>query len=313
MNEKKDNSSPESPEREPQTLQEFLANALVPYMMPYSETLLEIQSQMAKFARAIHETFVELDNRIRPFLNEALPVIQKIVTTDWVAVINNHEKSIIHMADCGWTMPDWIGLGELNTLHLKSPEELDSYFTDGFMANDAENLKELGGRLKETQNLAQWHPLIDDIIASISAGRHRVAIPATLTIMEGYISNALVKASLTTPKDTLPFKALKNAKWHERDTLHAIFWRAGIEFLSRVFAYSDFTQQPPTFINRHWILHGRAPVDWTVTDALRLVNSLTTLEFLFVTVGEPKLDAPKWHGDLNDGFSITRKVQESSQ
>jgi hypothetical protein len=64
-----------------------------------------------------------------------------------------------------------------------------------------------------------------------------------------------------------------------------------LTFLSRVFASSDFTQQPPTFINRHWILHGGAPVDWTLSDALRLVNSLTTLVFLFVTVGQPKLEA----------------------
>jgi hypothetical protein len=111
-----------------------------------------------------------------------------------------------------------------------------------------------------------------------------------------------VKVPLTTAKDTYPFTALKNAKWHEAKTLDARFWKAGIIFLSRIFAYSDFTQQPPTFINRNWILHGRAPVDWTLSDALRLVNSLTTLVFLFVTIGEPKLKAPKLRGDTDDGF-----------
>ena len=159
------------------------------------------------------------------------------------------------------------------------------------MANDAENLKELGETLKKNSELSQWQPLIDEIIASIRAGHHRVAIPATLTIMEGYLARALVKASLTTAKNVYPFKALKEAKWHEAKTLDARFWKAGVLFLSRIFAHSDFTQQPPTFINRHWILHGRAPVDWTLSDALRLVNSLTTLVFLFVTVGQPKLEA----------------------
>jgi hypothetical protein len=41
------------------------------------------------------------------------------------------------------------------------------------------------------------------------------------------------------------------------------------------------------------VIGGRAPVDWTLSDALRLVNLLTTLVFLFVTVGQPKLEAPK--------------------
>jgi hypothetical protein len=216
------------------------------------------------------------------------------------------------MADCGWTLPDWIDLRELRTLHLKSPEELDRYFVEGFMANGAENLKELGDTLKGNPGLSQWHLLIDDIIASIEAGRHRVAIPATLTIMDGYLAGALVKASLATPNATSPFKVLKEARWHEDDTFDAVFWRAGVLFLSRVFAHSDFTQQPPTFINRHWILHGRAPVDWTLSDALRLVNSLTTLEFLFVTVGKPKPNSPRWTGGPNDGFTMTRNCNLQS-
>jgi hypothetical protein len=140
-----------------------------------------------------------------------------------------------------------------------------------------------------------------------------VTIPATLTIMDGYLASALVKASLATPKVTTPLKVLKDAKWHEDDTFDAVFWKAGVMFLSRVFASSDFTQQPPTFINRHWILHGRGPVDWTLSDALRLVNSLTTLEFLFVTVGQPKPNAPRWRGDPNDGFTMTRKLQGPAQ
>lgn len=307
MNEKKEKPSLGS--AEPQTLRDYLANGLVPYLMPYSDTLLEVQAQFAHFANTVTATMEELNRRLKPFLDEVLPVIKKFVETDWITVVSDHEKSIIHMADCGWTLPDWLGLSEVRTLHLKSPEELDHYFTDGFMANDGENLRALGKRVAEMQGLSQWHPLIDDIIASILAGRHYVAIPATLTVMEGYLSNALVKASLITAKNTLPFKTLEREKWHEQDTFEAIFWRAGVMFLSRVFADSDFAQQPPTFINRHWILHGRAPVDWTITDALRLVNSLTTLEFLFVTVGKPKPDSPKWRGDPNDGFSITRKVQ----
>lgn len=277
----------------------------MPLLEPYSQALLEIQAQFQKTFAAIGE----LNLRLKPFLDEALPLIGKIVL-EGPAILDDHERSFLHMADCGWTLPDWIDLRELRTLHLKSPEELDRYFVEGFMANGAENLKDLGYTIRgKNPGLSQWHPLIDDIIASIEAGNHRVAIPATLTIMEGYLASALVKASLTTPKVTSPFKVLKDAKWHEDDTFDAVFWKAGILFLSRVFAPSDFTQQPPTFINRHWILHGRAPVDWTLADALRLVNSLTTLEFLFVTVGQPKPNAPRWRGDPTDGFTMTRRVQ----
>jgi hypothetical protein len=313
MSQIEETSSPILSEAERRTLREHLAGTLVSSLMPHSDALREVQAQFAQYAKTFAVALDELNRRFQPFLVETLPFVQKLVETDWTAVLSDHEKSFLYMAECGWTLPDWIDLGDLRTLHLKAPEELDRYFVEGFMADGAENLKELGISLKGMPGLSQWHPLIDDIIASIEAGRHRVAIPATLTIMDGYLAGALVKASLATPKITSPFKVLRDARWHEDDTFDAVFWKAGVVFLSRVFAPSDFTQQPPTFINRHWILHGRAPVDWTLSDALRLVNSLTTLEFLFVTVGQPKPNAPKWHGDPNDGFSITRKVQEPTQ
>ena len=283
---------------EHRTLNGFIAGALMPYLEPYADALLEVQNQFAQFASTFTVAMDELNRRFKPFVDETLPLIRKLVETDWAAVLSDHEKSFLYMATCGWTLPDWIGLGELHTLHMKSPEELDRYFVEGFMANGAENLKKLGDTLKENPNFSQWHLLIGDIIASIEAGQHRVAIPATLTIMDGYLANALVKASLMSPKGTSPFKVLNKAKWNENDTFDAVFWKAGVLFLSRVFAPSDFSQQPLTFINRHWILHGRTPVDWTQSDALRLVNSLTTLDFLFVTVGQPKPNAPRWKGDL---------------
>jgi hypothetical protein len=279
------------PEADSRTLREYLAEALVSSLFPNNEARLEAEARFTQFAEKFVLAMDEARRVFTPLVEKALPIIQKLVETDWTAVFDEHEKSFIYIADCGWTPPDFIGLGKLLALHLKSPEELDRYFVEGFMANDAENLKVLGETLKGNPELLQWHPLIDEIVGSIRAGHHRVAIPATLTIMEGYLVSALVKASLTTAIKTNPFKVLEKAKWHEANNLDARFWKAGVLFLSRIFAHSDFTQQPPTFINRHWILHGRAPVDWTLSDALRLVNSLTTLVFLFVTVGQPKLEA----------------------
>jgi len=283
---------------ETRTLNEYLANALVSHLEPYSAALMEVQTRFEQFARTFAVGMDELNRRFKPFLGETLPLMRKLVEADWAAILSDHEKSFLHMATCGWTLPDWIDLGELRTLHLKSPEELDRYFVEGFMANGAQNLKDLGNTLKGNPRFSQWHLLIDDIVASIESGNHRVAIPAALTIMDGYLASALVRAALATPAVTSPFKVLKDAKWHENDTFDAVFWKAGVLFLSRVFAPSDFSQLPPTFINRHWILHGRAPVDWTQSDALRLLNSLTTLDFLFITVGQPKPNAARWNGVL---------------
>lgn len=54
-----------------------------------------------------------------------------------------------------------------------------------------------------------------------------------------------------------------------------------VNFLSHLFAHAPFDSPRPQFINRHWILHGRSATDWAATDALKLVNALTALEWLF--------------------------------
>ena len=59
MSEKKERPSPDSPE--PQTLRDYLANALVPHLMPYSNTLLEVQAQFAQFANTVTATMEELN------------------------------------------------------------------------------------------------------------------------------------------------------------------------------------------------------------------------------------------------------------
>jgi hypothetical protein len=59
-------------------------------------------------------------------------------------------------------------------------------------------------------------------------------------------------------------------------------------------------------------LHGRASVDWSLSDALRLVNSLTTLDFLFEKIGQPKLNAPMWRGNPNEDFAITPNLQTTN-
>ena len=56
---------------------------------------------------------------------------------------------------------------------------------------------------------------------------------------------------------------------------------SAVTFLDHLFKPSDFEATRPTIINRHWILHGRSATDWTVADALKLVNALATLHWLF--------------------------------
>lgn len=170
----------------------------------------------------------------------------------------------------------------------KTHEEIDIAMTAGFMDENAKNLESLHVELRRAPALAQWHSLIEEIVYSIKTGHHRIAIPAALTILEGFAARSLSQRSLIRVKDTSPILKLERQDWHNKDIHDALFWESAIAFLSKVFAYSDFSQDEPSLINRNWVLHGRSSKDWTIADALRLINAISTLEHLFERIGWPK-------------------------
>lgn len=241
---------------------EFLS-AVREALAPYAEAIYAFQSRYSEISNSLHGAFERW---------------QRIAT----AAFDKYQSNVLALTHAGWTVPDWIEVEQISELVAKSPREIDNFMTERFMADDAQNLRKLCERLLECAGLSQWHVLIPEIIDSIREGRHRVAIPATFTIMEGFIAQALVI------KTTSPVKALIGKGWHKQDTYDTVFWRSAMPFLEKLFEYHDFNDEQPTFINRHWILHGRSSVDWTTADALRLVNSLKTIYFLFETVGCPK-------------------------
>lgn len=117
--------------------------------------------------------------------------------------------------------------------------------------------------------------------ASSCLGPSTKSVPSLVSILEGFLAAALVKHASAPKRDIQVVVTLKRAKWHEKGNFNAVFWISVVIFLSHLFAYVPFDSPRPDFINRHWILHGRSATDWTATDALKLVNALTTLEWLF--------------------------------
>jgi hypothetical protein len=178
-------------------------------------------------------------------------------------------------------------MSEVQSLSCKSQDEIDAYLTEGYMENAAKNLDDLHERLLKCDPLSAWFSLIDEIFASIKAKRHLVTIPATLTIIDGFVANVVVSLSLANKQVTNPVKCILKAGLDDNiEEFEALKWIRASIFLEKLFATSDFNKQCPDFINRHWILHGRSLTDWKLADAIRLVNALSAITFL----SEPKYE-----------------------
>jgi hypothetical protein len=115
---------------------------------------------------------------------------------------------------------------------------------------------------------------------SIREGRYKLTVPALLTILEGCSFQVLSDAGLARARDIKLINILKESKLHDKEGWAAVFampWISNLAFVEALFQKKYFDHPQPSFLNRHWVLHGRSELNWKLADALRLLCALDTL------------------------------------
>ncbi len=200
---------------------------------------------------------------------------------DWGATRKAHIDGVIRLAGCGWTAPAWMSLPDVRRLGDASEIEIDDYFLQSYLSMEDGELKSIFASLLTSSEMEKWKTLIEEISDCIQRAKYQICIPALVSILEGFIAESLSKVQGTSRRETNVSASLKRAEWHKDDNFTGLMWMSVVVFLDHLFAHSDFESTTPTFINRHWILHGRSPTDWTASDALKLINALATVHWLF--------------------------------
>ena len=234
-------------------------------------------------------------NPNEPFLNGLATIGTMVIrftnwlaSIDWVEVVNTfndavrrHVEAGRKLAMKGWTIPAWMGISEPLELCEMSEAELDTFFTAEFTKDDYRILRERIGELISYGEMLKWTPLLEEVQDSIIEGRHRIAIPALMTILEGYAVSEVLRADGNDVRKTDLFKLFEKIELHKADDLRAMPAISNLTFLQMLFEPHPFDQAAPERINRHWVMHGRADCDWTPADAFRLINALETLHWLW--------------------------------
>jgi hypothetical protein len=171
-------------------------------------------------------------------------------------------------------------LRDLEELANQTPEEADEFFVAFYTDNNFAELRKVRQELARRRGLTQWHALLEESFESFEEGRHLIAILALISIIEGVIASA--RAVLTARRTHLLEACAKNAQKSCANGITAEMWNSMKVFMEKLFEPAPFDGNRPTFINRHWILHGHDTTSWTVADALRLFNALQTVDSLLV-------------------------------
>lgn len=182
------------------------------------------------------------------------------------------------MAARGWTVQMSLTLGDLEELASKSPEESDELFVSFYTEDNFAEFRKVRDELTGRPKLVQWKALLEECFDSFESGRHRIAIPSLLSIIEGVVASA--GQALTSQRVRLVEICAENSRKSSDNSITSEMWNSMALFLEKLFQYAPFDGGRPALINRHWILHGRDSATWTVADSLRLFNALQTVDSL---------------------------------
>lgn len=220
-------------------------------------------------------------------LNSIAGFLDKLSRVDWNEFVDHYNKAVKDhieaarmLAEKGWTIPSWMSLSDPLELCQLNESELDSQFTAAYIENDFQILNERATKLIETPEMSPWKTLLTEVRDSVIAGRHLIAVPALLTILEGYAVKVVLKPGPQDIGRTNLSKLFSETNLHQAAGIEAMPAVSNLAFLQLLFADSKFDQRPPSRINRHWALHGRDDCNWTLADVVRLLNALETLAWL---------------------------------
>jgi len=197
--------------------------------------------------------------------------------------IKQWQRTSLMLAEQGWTAPGSLTPADVYDLieACSTPEEVDEAFVRLFSDNDTELFSLTASQLLETKVLTRWYPLLEQVFSSYQRSHYLVAIPALLTIFEGLLAT---DAGCSTKVTRIVAAKVREIEERLPNSVTLAEWQATEKFVENLFAYSRFDEEPPSGLNRNWVLHGRDALDWTQADCLRLVVALETVSSLLEPV-----------------------------
>lgn len=189
------------------------------------------------------------------------------------------KEVVDHKSQYGWTMTrEMAALTYISDeMLLKSKEELDEFFYNYYSEDEWDEYNELKESIQKRID-PKWSELMDDCFFLFEADRHRAAIPAIFSILEGKLSdlfesdegsgNLIRKLNGTADEEEARFRKL-------------VLYSTAKCLKEGLFASSPFKGGRKETINRHRVLHGRDdPKHWDRADFLRLVTVVSSINYI---------------------------------
>lgn len=247
-----------------------------PFEFNFSEQFIKVVKESTKF-----QPFSKVIDTRKPLIDFSKMIVKlpKFDFPDINLRYEEIEKLAENNSKFGWTLT-----GEMDSnfyldedLLGKDQEFIDGKFVEYYEKNNQAQFKDT------TEEILyyiedKWTGVLVDCFTLYNSESYRIIIPFLITVIEGELSNIL-------ESELFGKRLLKS--WEKEilsndDKFIAIASYSLQKYLyNTTFENHDFNEERRSSLNRNWVLHGRDdPNLWTRTDALKLINIISTLQFI---------------------------------
>lgn len=253
--------------------------------MYQNEDLVKIGKLMQENIRKIKEMvnpYIELRRNIENSISRiAIPKIEfpKIEFPEIKIDYKKIEALANHNSSYGWTMTGEIDIRfYLDEYLLKlNQQQIDKVFLDYFESDSFANYQSTKSAII-TEVDEKWKKVLKDCFELYENDKYQVIIPMLMTVIEGEVSD--IAESPKVGGGLLNDWEKKILSDEER-LMIIVSYSLNQYLSSKIFVRKEFHEDRAATINRNWVLHGRDnPENWTKIDALKLINVISTLQFI---------------------------------
>jgi hypothetical protein len=232
-----------------------------------------MEQQLLELQKTIEQAREVYARRLQNFQSEAVAIQASIAEqarkSDFSAVFTETKRGVIAFARSGWTVPATLPFSDFLEFAKLPADALDRQVVNYYRTGEWRLLDSIRNKLMADAELSNWCVLLDSIIEAIKDGKHVLVIPCLFTVIEGFVVRSVrahtpyrvgVAKMSRVADDILPRLVDSETSSILRN------WRLihCFELLTQIFKYHPFEEEPPSLINRHWVLHGRSVAGWSV-------------------------------------------------
>ncbi|MEE0420200.1 MAG: hypothetical protein UDG86_09170 [Lachnospiraceae bacterium] len=180
-------------------------------------------------------------------------------------------KTVVEKLDSiGWTMPTDITMYAIEK--IEKEENINEFLVLYFSSNNFRFTQIVVDNILKSNIRNGLKRVVSECWLAFQSGLFSICAIALMSVIEGILSEFG-----DNKKEVRMMKVCqKNIEKYSISTdtvLEKYIWMSYHNFISKLYQKSDFTNDEPKEMNRHWLLHGRSNFDINEIDCLRKVSN----------------------------------------